>query len=187
MQFTGFKEPQELTSAESNANIRHIQKSWRTACQQEHAQTASTPALKYKKNSNNTEQSFSLILKSLGDGEASFSDLQGSSCNPSTSSFKPLPLAVTLLEKLFLGKASSLSQPHFPLLPQIWEIWFRKCLGQSGATGGHGEVDGEDTAAVVWERSKGHRPQRGHAKHLTQGIRRKQKADPGLSEKIGVC
>jgi len=32
------------------------------------------------------------------------------------------PLAVTLPEKLFLGKASSLSQPHFPLLPQIWEI-----------------------------------------------------------------
>lgn len=77
--------------------------------------------------------------------------------------------------------------PHFPLLPQIWEIWFRKRLEQSGAAEGHGEVDGEDTAALVWERTKGQRPQRGHATHLTQGIRRKQKAEPKLSEEIGVC
>lgn len=82
-----------------------------------------------------------------------------------------------------LGNSIFLSPDWFPSsLPQIWEIWFRKCLRQSKASVEHGEVDGKDIVTVVWERSKGHRPQRGHTKRLTQCITRKQKADPKLYE-----
>lgn len=83
-----------------------------------------------------------------------------------------------------LGNSIFLNPAWFPSsLPQIWEIWFRKCLRQREASVEHGEVDGKDTATVVWERSKGHRLRRGHAKRLTQRITCKQKADPKLYEK----